>query len=100
MAENTTKVEEKESKFLKQDEHTHKETGIKYVFQFPGTKRAQEILDISKQGVSFSDAIYNELLMKEVIASPQTDWDYWDEHNGYKDVLDAADRFLGGLLFS
>lgn len=99
MAENTTKVEEKETKFLKQDEHTHKETGIKYVFQFPGTKRAQEILDISKQGGSFSDTTYNELLMKEVIASPQTDWDYWDEHDGYMEVLDKADRFLGSLLY-
>lgn len=99
MAENTTKVEKKESKFLKQGEHTHKGTGIKYVFQFPGTKRAREILDESKETGSFRDAVYHELLMKEVIASPQTDWDYWDEHDGYLEVLTEADQFLGGLLF-
>lgn len=99
MAENTTKVEEKQTKFLKQEEYTHEETGIKYVFQFPGTKRAREILDESKETGSFRDAVYHELLMKEVIASPQTDWDYWDEHDGYMDVLSKADTFLGGLLF-
>lgn len=99
MAENTTKVEEKQTKFLKQEEYTHKPTGIKYVFSFPGTKRVQEILDESK-GLNghVMDSIYNEKIMKEVIASPQTNWDYWDENDGYREVMAEADRFLGKLL--
>lgn len=98
MAENTTKVEEKQTKFLKQEEYTHEETGIKYTFSFPGTKRVQEILDKSKGFAGIVETTYNELLMEEVIASPKTDWDYWDEHDGYREVMAEADRFLGKLL--
>lgn len=73
--------------------------GIEYTFQFPGTKRAQQILDASKTfGGVFSDSAYNEALMKDVIVHPKTDWDYWDNHKGYREVMRKADTFLGRML--
>lgn len=92
------KTEEKTTKFLKQEDYTHEGSGVKYTFQFPGTRRVQEILDESKGPNGIVETIYNDKLMNEVIASPQTNWDYWDENEGYREVLNAADRFLGTLL--
>ncbi|MFX3616222.1 MAG: hypothetical protein ACE3JK_01660 [Sporolactobacillus sp.] len=71
----------------------------KYLFQFPGVLKAQEIIDSSKTVAgAFVEKKYNELLMKHVIVEPKTDWDYWDTHDGYRRVLDAADTFLGEVL--
>lgn len=93
------KTEEKTTKLLRQEEFTHEGTGVKYIFSFPGTKRVQEIIDESK-GLNgqIVESVYNEKLMNEIIATPQTDWDYWDENDGYREVLAEADRFLGRLL--
>jgi len=91
-----TKVTENKNKFGKQETHT--EAGVKYTFQFPGTRKTQEILDLAKSPGFFSDKIYNEQLMEHVIVAPKTDFDYWDEHKGYREVMAAADRFLGELL--
>lgn len=98
-AAKTTKVVEKETKFMKQEEFTHEATGTKYVFQFPGTKAVQGIIDKSKNGFgNIVETEYNEQLMEKVIVSPQTDWDYWDENEGYREVMTEADRFLGKML--
>lgn len=98
-ATTTTKKQgaENTSRFLHQETQTIE--GVEYTFQFPGTRRTQEILDESKNiaGVVV-DAKYNELLMAEVIVSPQTDWDYWDKTKGYREVMQAADIFLGNQL--
>lgn len=93
------KTEEKTTKLLRQEEYKHEETGVTYIFSFPGTKRVQEIIDESK-GLNgqIVESVYNEKLMNEIIATPQTDWDYWDENDGYREVLAEADRFLGRLL--
>ncbi|EEO3824289.1 hypothetical protein G5986_002672 [Listeria monocytogenes] len=74
--------------------------GTKYKFQFPGTRRAQEILDETKNGYGVVvDSVYYERIMKDVIVEPLgMDLDYWDEHEGYREVMNAADNFLGRLL--
>ena len=73
--------------------------GTTYTLQFPGVRRAQQILDASKNlNGTFSSEVYNKALMDEVIVDPKTGWDYWDEHAGYMEVLDRADTFLGRML--
>ncbi|EUJ24765.1 hypothetical protein PGRAN_02680 [Listeria grandensis FSL F6-0971] len=73
--------------------------GTEYTFQFPGTRAAQDIIDQSKNGYGVVvESAYNEALWKSVIVSPQgINWDYWDEmpNRGYRDVMNAADNFLG-----
>jgi hypothetical protein len=70
-----------------------------YTFQFPGIRKAQDLIDSAKNvaGVVVTKD-YNEALMKHVIVEPITNWDYWDENEGYNRVMAAADRFLGELL--
>ena len=84
------------NRFGKQE--THEVKGIEYTFQFPGVRAAQEIVDVAKgPSGTFSDGRYNQQLMDMVIVSPKTDWDYWDEHEGYTEVMALADNFLGRL---
>ncbi|WP_420215021.1 hypothetical protein [Listeria monocytogenes] len=73
---------------------------VEYTFQFPGTRVAQAILDESKNGYGvIVDSVYYERIMKDVIVEPLgLDLDYWDEHEGYREVMNATDNFLGGLL--
>ncbi|CAJ1226668.1 hypothetical protein [Lactiplantibacillus xiangfangensis] len=71
-----------------------------YTFQFPGLRAAEELRDGSRMANGVVAASrYNEELMKQVIVDPKTDWNYWDEHEGYGEVMDQADSFLGGLLY-
>ena len=73
--------------------------GVEYTFQFPGVRRAQRILDSAKAPGFFSTEVYNTLLMEEIIVLPEKiNWEYWDENEGYLEVMDKADRFLGRLL--
>lgn len=84
-------------KFGKQE--TKEVEGVEYVFQYPGTRMAQQILDRAKTvGGGFSDEAYNKQIMDSVIVSPKTDWDYWDAHLGYREVMAFADNFLGRML--
>jgi hypothetical protein len=70
-----------------------------YTFQFPGVLKTQELVDESTNGYGATvTKDYNEALMKHVIIEPKTNWPYWDEHEGYRRVMEAADRFLGKLL--
>ncbi|MCI3027686.1 hypothetical protein LMF32_00860 [Desemzia sp. C1] len=73
--------------------------GIEYTLQFPGVRAAQRILDSSKQiGGIFNDEAYNSQIMESVIVEPKVDWDYWDEHEGYRELMAIADNFLGRML--
>ena len=84
-------------KFGKQETHTVGET--EYKFQFPGVRAAQRILDNSKMGNgAFNDEAYHTQLMELVIVEPKTNWDFWDENEGYREVMALADNFLGRLL--
>lgn len=85
------------NKFGKQEQVTVAD--IEYTLQFPGVRRAQQILDSSKGPAGiFYDEAYNTRLMDEVIVEPKVDWDYWDEHEGYGELMNAADTFLGRFL--
>lgn len=96
MAEKNTKTTGTQ-KFGKQETYTN--SGVDYTFQFPGTRKTQEILDNSKGlGGVFSDTRYHEQLMEHVIVSPKVSFEYFDEQDGYREVMAAADLFLGGLL--
>jgi len=88
--------EEKQSKFGLQEKHTVE--GVEYTFQFPGTRKTQEILDDSSGKGSFSNVKYHEDIMEHVIVNPRTTWDYWDENAGYREVMTLADNFLGRQL--
>lgn len=84
-------------KFGRQEKHTVGE--VEYTFQFPGIRKAQQILDNSKApGGIFVDEAYNTQLMESVIVAPRVDWDYWEENDGYREVMALADNFLGRLL--
>ncbi|MBC2148088.1 hypothetical protein [Listeria booriae] len=71
-----------------------------YTFQFPGTRAAQELVDNAKNGFGVVvEAAYNESLWKTVIIEPHgIDWEYWDQTPGYREVMNAADNFLGRML--
>lgn len=85
------------NKFGKKE--TFEVADVTYTLQFPGVRRAQQILDGSKGPAGiFYDEAYNTKLMEEVIVDPKVDWDYWDEHEGYREVMDKADTFLGKLF--
>lgn len=98
MAETTKKTQNAKEETLESRKHYEEQEtveGIEYTFQFPGTKRTQQILDRARMTGVHSDEVYNDLLMKEVIVHPKTTWDYWDTQKGYSEVMTAADRFLG-----
>lgn len=96
--ETEKKVVELKSKFGKQENFTATD-GTEYTFQFPGTRKVQEMLDTSKVRGAVSDLLYNEQIMEHVIVQPLgVNWEYWDEHEGYREVTEAADNFLGSLL--
>lgn len=95
MAENQSK--NTKSKFGLQEKHTVE--GIEYTFQFPGVKAAIDILDRSKDRFgNFTDGKYYEEIMENVIENPKVDWDYWDTHDGIREVMALADNFLGRQL--
>lgn len=105
MAETKTNVKvEHLSKKGKQEKFELKDDNGKvietYTLQFPGVKKTQELFDGSKNARgNIVTKIYHEELMKHVVVAPKVDWDYWDEHEGYGRVMDAADTFLGDMLY-
>ncbi|EKM0740870.1 hypothetical protein HCA21_11405 [Listeria seeligeri] len=86
-------------KFGKKEVYTATD-GTEYEFQFPGTREGQRILDESTNVYGrLTIAVYNENLMDIIITKPEKlDWKYWDEHEGYSEVMNAADNFLARLL--
>ncbi|MFJ8245176.1 hypothetical protein [Peribacillus asahii] len=99
MAENTAQNQEevKTSKFGLQEQHTVE--GVEYTFQFPGVKSTIELLDRSRNGFNnVVDSAYYTEIMEHVIVSPRTNWEYWDKHDGLREVMHLADNFLGRQL--
>ena len=95
------KRDEVERMPLKRMGKTEKVTvkGQDYTLFFPGLKKAHQIVDLSRMGNGVMDnSAYDEALMKQVIVDPKTDWDYWDDHEGYGEVMEKADQFLGKWL--
>lgn len=76
-------------------------TVTKYLLQFPGTDAAQRLLanaQLAGQG-TLDPYTYRQGLLKSVIVAPKgVDFDYFDEHNGFMELMDEADTFLFGKL--
>lgn len=91
------KADKHEKKFGKQI--TKEIKGVKYTFVFPGVKAAIDLLDRSKNayGVRLDSAFYQEI-MDNVIGAPHVDFDFFETHDGFLEVMNEADRFLGSLL--
>lgn len=82
--------EQQEFKFIEKD---GKETV--YILQYPGLREAVKIRDRSKnQFGGLVEEKYYEELMKHVIVSPKTNWEYWEQHDGFSEVIGAANTFL------
>jgi hypothetical protein len=80
----------------KEFKHTNeKGEEVTYTFQYPGLREAVKIRDRSKNqfGGLIEEKYYDEL-MKHVIVSPKTSWDYWEENEGFEEVLAEAGTFL------
>jgi hypothetical protein len=77
--------------------------GIEYTLQHPGHREATRIQDRVQLGEGkVSTEKYYEELMKHVIVSPKTSWDYFDGNekkeiegvDGFEDVMKEAADFL------
>jgi hypothetical protein len=94
---NNTGASTPTSKFGLQEKHTV--GGVEYTLQFPGVKATIELLDRSKNRFgNVIDSPYYQEIMDNVIVNPRTDWDYWDTHDGLREVMALADNFLGRQL--
>ncbi|MES3674266.1 hypothetical protein QNI26_22535 [Bacillus velezensis] len=82
------------SKFGKQK--TVKIQGIEYTLQHPGTRRMVEIQDEAiniNTGRPTSSQLY-ELYMKEVVVNPKVNFEYFDEHAGFNELMYEVSTFL------
>ncbi|MFC6202573.1 hypothetical protein ACFP1L_11935 [Lactiplantibacillus nangangensis] len=83
------------------EDYTYKDSDgneTNYTFYFPGLAKAEGIIDSSRMGNgAIATRSYNQQLMDQVVVEPKTNWEYWEEHEGYSDVMDAADSFLGKI---
>ncbi|AKG05814.1 hypothetical protein AAV35_012675 [Salimicrobium jeotgali] len=69
--------------------------GVTYTFQHPGTRAFAQIQDrIQVEGGKMSSERMSEELFKHVIVEPKVDFDYFDEHDGYEEVITEAMSFL------
>ncbi|OAH53900.1 hypothetical protein AWH48_11570 [Domibacillus aminovorans] len=77
--------------------------GIEYTLQHPGHREATRIQDrIQLPEGKVSTEKYYEELMKQVIVSPKTNWDYFDGneakgiegHEGFDELMKEAANFL------
>lgn len=69
--------------------------GIDYTLQFPGHREATRIQDrIQTEGGGASNEKYMEELFKNVIVDPPVSWEYFDEHEGFDEVIKEASTFL------
>lgn len=74
-----------------------KEKGVPiatYTFTFPGMEKFQEVVD---EYSPYGQKDYYEAIMENIII-PKISWDYWDNHSGYLEVMQAADQFLAKYL--
>jgi hypothetical protein len=70
---------------------------ITYVLQHPGVRGGVQLRGRAKDAMGGMDEEkYYEELMKKVIVQPKTNWDYWEENEGFQDVMKEASTFLMG----
>lgn len=69
--------------------------GKEYTFQHPGTRAMAQIQDrIQMENGSPSNEKLSEEIFKHVIVEPKVDFDYFDENDGYEEVVKEAFSFL------
>jgi len=82
-----------------EDDGTEDGHKVDYTLFFPGLKAAQLVVDDAKMGNgAISEAAYQQGIMEQVIVDPKTSWEYWNEHEGFGEVMNEADSFLGKWL--
>ncbi len=72
---------------------------VTYDFKFPGFEAWETLVENSTAitgQILLSE--YYKGMMKDVITN-DIDFAYWDHHAGYSAVMDAADRFMGQLVY-
>ncbi|MDE3837937.1 hypothetical protein C0966_00750 [Bacillus methanolicus] len=69
--------------------------GIEYTLQHPGTREYLRIQDRAQTetGVPSTEKLAEELF-KHVIVNPKVSFEYFDEHEGFEEVLKEAMTFL------
>lgn len=91
------------NKQIKDDDKTnsviakdHDDKDVEYKFKHPGLKRQYSMVEESRMvNGSISMAEFNKQIMQHVLVSPTIKFDYWDHHDGYATVMEAANIFLG-----
>ncbi|MFY0324907.1 hypothetical protein [Bacillus sp. YIM B13590] len=82
------------SKFGKQKKVTIQ--GTEYTLQHPGTRRMVELQDEAvnlNTGKPTSADLY-DLYMKEVVVDPRVNYEYFDEHEGFMELMREVQSFL------
>lgn len=82
------------SKFGKQKKVTIQ--GTEYTLQHPGTRRMVELQDEAvnlNTGKPNSADLY-DLYMKEVVVDPKVNYEYFDEHEGFMELMREVQSFL------
>lgn len=69
--------------------------GVEYTLQFPGHREATRIQDrIQTETGGVSNEKFTEELFEHVIVDPKVSWDYFDENEGFEEVIKEAATFL------
>lgn len=71
-----------------------KREGVEYTFQRPSMHETVKMRDRCKDrnGELVEEKYYNEI-MKYVVVEPKVDWEYWDDHEGFQEVMAEAIKF-------
>jgi hypothetical protein len=71
--------------------------GTDYILQHPGVREGVKIRGRAKDqfGNLDEEKLYEEY-MKYVIVSPKTNWEHWEENDGFLEVMKEASTFLMG----
>lgn len=70
---------------------------VKYLLQHPGVKAGVQLRGRSKDmnGNLDEEKYYGEIMSK-VIVQPRVNWEYWEENEGFQEVMKEASTFLMG----
>lgn len=74
---------------------TIKVEGIEYTLQHPGTREFVRIQDRAQTetGLPSTEKLAEEVF-KHVVVNPKVDFEYFDEHDGFDEVLKESLTFL------
>jgi hypothetical protein len=68
-----------------------------YTFQHPGVRGGVQLRGRAKDATgNLDEEKYYEELMKKVVVDPKNNWEYWEDNEGFQDVMKEASTFLVG----